>query len=706
MIKPFLILQAVAALGGPNRSAAPSLQTARDRDPLIGAFRDSLAKSDPDQLRVLERTLMAAAKRERSNPAIHLRLGLLALRLGDASDAASEFKWTTQLAPLWGLAWFGLGHAELLMGETVDTSRAGRQALLAKDAWARASQAFSRALAVDPGQIVLLDELVEQRLLIDRRAPAEVVRDGIRRAAAARGRSAAVVLGLGRTERALGDSAAAVAAFEAAATLPGGRALGTFEAARLRLTRGEKPGLEQYLEAAGFDDSMAVALVRRDLGWIATGAELERFDRVTGADRARFVGEFWAHRDRNDLRQTGERIREHYRRLAVADRLFTNKDDQRMAVMVRHGEPTSRASARLPGVPSNESWRYSRGEGDLVVHFASGADSTYFRIVGSLFDVAGDTGSPAGDDRLGGDIADQLLRSRAQLSPFYQAAASGRRDQLGPFRAREREVGQASRNLALTTDRFPLRFERDLAVRVQWLALGAQSAGPRADVVLAIPSFAELDSSGLIRLRIVVWDSTGGPVRAVDTVLMAGAQSGDGAGFLRGHLAIGLPGGRYSARAAVEVGSRGAVVTRDDLIVAAEGSDHLGDLALGSSRNRSSIQILGLGERIEVDPWGLYRRSDSLVVAGLVAVAGTVSVQPEVQVRSVRSDGKVERWRGWPDLGRLKPMSMAAGVGRVSLALPLRKLKAGVYELGLEVGLGSGRSLRRVAQFVVADDEK
>ena len=113
----------VLGTGVPSAAA----QGVRDPDPEVGAFRDSLARSDPDQLRSIERALLARVRRERTNPAIHLRLGMLAFRLGEYSDAASEFKWTTQLAPQWGVAWFGLGHAELALGETVSNARLLKQ---------------------------------------------------------------------------------------------------------------------------------------------------------------------------------------------------------------------------------------------------------------------------------------------------------------------------------------------------------------------------------------------------------------------------------------------------------------------------------------------------------------------------------------------------------------------------------------------------
>ncbi len=690
-------------------------QTVRDPDPQVGAFRDSLAQSDQDQLRSVERVLMAKVRRDRTNPAIHLRLGLLAFRLGEYSDAASEFKWTTQLAPQWGAAWFGLGHAELALGETVDTSKLGRQALLAKDAWARASQAFARALAADPNQLGNLEALVRDRLAVDRPAPADIVRDGVRRAAAARTAPAAIGLGLGRIELAMGDSTAAIAAFDAASALPGGRALGLVESARVRLTRGDPRGHPLYFDAAALDDSAAVSRIRRDVAGVATGAELDEFDRLLGPDRSRFLREFWARRDRADLRQSGERLREHYRRLAVAARSFPNPDDQRTAVLVRHGEPTARATARIPGLAGNESWWYGRADGELLVHFVSGADPTYFGVVESLFDLVVDRGTPAGDDRGSGDLTDQLLRSRAQLSPFYQSAASGRRDQLGPFWIRERELGKAGRNLALTTDRFPLRFTRDLPVRTQWLSLGSGADGSVTDLIFAIPAFAAdsggslLEGARQVRLRAVAWDSLGVPAAAVDTVISATvADDRAGPRFLRGHLPVRLAAGRFTARVAIEMGTRGAVVTTDQLVVSPLGPNWQSDMALGSRANGSSVAIGGLGPLVESDPWGGFRRSDTLAVFGMaMGRAEPVPAVVRVRVHSVRFDGKVDSWRGWPDAGPEVPLRAGPdGRVRFDLALPLRKLKVGVHEVEVGIVAGTREVSRRTARFVVTDAEK
>ncbi len=264
--------------------------------------------------------------------------------------------------------------------------------------------------------------------------------------------------------------------------------------------------------------------------------------------------------------------------------------------------------------------------------------------------------------------------------------------------------------MALTTDRFPLRFSRDLPVRIQWLSLGSGT-----ELIVAIPSFAAdssgaaLDGARQIRLRAVAWDSLGGPALAVDTVI-TGTLSDDRSGprFLRGHLPVRLAVGRFTARTAIEVGSRGAAVTTEELVVSPQLSGWQGDIALGSSGTGSSVAIPGLGQPVESDPWGQFRRSDTVSVFGMaIGPPGSAEIEARVRVRSRRSDGRMDPWREWPDLDRRVPLRADPdGRVRFGLALPLRKLKAGVHEVEIGVLAGVREVSRRSARFVVTDDEK
>ena len=670
-----------AALGVGFASPARLAAQVRDHDVAV-AFRDSIAAVEPDQLRELERGLLAEARRDRTNPALHLRLGLVALRLGEWSDAASEFKWTGQLAPQWGAAWLGLAEAELALGEVADTSKLGRQAFLARDAWEQAATAFSRAIGADPAEAAAAELIAEDRMKRALPASAGVVRDGLRRSVVARTRTAAAALSLGRVELMVGDTAAALVAQESATALPGGRGPGLLAAARLRLARGDERGVQRCYDAATVDDPATVAAIRADLAWVATPAELGAFDQRLGADRAAWLWQFWTRRDREELRANGERLAEHYRRLAVASRRYPDRLDQRVAIFVRHGDPDNRAALRQPGIRPNESWRYRRPEGDLILHFVADDDRAPYRTVPSVFDLVApeSAGAPAGDDRADEtDRADRVLRSRAQLSPFYQSAVAGRRDQLALFRQREREQGLAGLALVRTTDRYPLPFTRDLPVRAQVATFGGSADRGTVSVVVSIPAFA-LDSAAgrRVRFRVVAWDRLEA-VRALDTtVVLADAAGGD----LRGAVRLPVADGRYSVRVVVESGIAGALVGRDGLSVeSAPGGPELSDLAVGLGSDQPTASDANLA-----DPRARFSVGDSISVAARVYGASFAAGRFRLEYRPVRSDGKEEKWRPWPARDRWQPVGpLADGSARVLAEAPLARLKPGVYDIELVV---------------------
>ena len=696
------LLAAVLAVAVPIPGTA--VAQGRDRD-IAAAFRDSIAGARPDQLRVLEQALLAKARRDRSNPVLHLRLGLVALTLGEWSDAVSEFKWSGQLAPQWGAAWLGLAEAELALGEVADTSRLGRRAFLAKDAWERAATAFGRAVGADPGQAAFAEAVARNR--IDRGLPAsaEVVRDGLRRAVGARTRTAAAALSLARVELMVGDTAAALVAQESAAAMPGGRGTGLLEAARLRLARGDVRGVQLFYDAAAVNDPGPVAAIRSDIAWVATPAELGAYDLREGADRSGWLWQFWTRRDREELRANGERLIEHYRRLAVAAHRYPDSSDRRAAMLVRHGEPNNRATLRQAGIRPNESWRYRRPEGDLILHFVAADDGAPYRLVPSVFDLVAPEarGAPAGDDRADDiDRADRILRSRAQLSPFYESAVAGRRDQLAVFRQGERDQGRAGLALALGTDRYPLAFARDLPVRAQLAAFGGSADRGAVSVVVSIPAFA-LDSAagGTVRVRVVAWDRFAVAVRALDTTISLGAAPG---GEARGTVRLPVPDGRYSVRVAVESGSAGALVGRDGLAVeAAPAGPELSDLAVGLAAIAVGAGIRPLDSAAGfADPRARFGIADSIVVAARVYGESFAAGRYRLEYRPVRSDGKDEKWRPWPNRDRWQPIGpVSGGSAGVAARVGLARLKPGVYDLELVVLDGADHPIRGRTRITV-----
>jgi len=147
----------------------------------------------------------------------------------------------------------------------------------------------------------------------------------------------ALLLARGRLERATDQPDSALAAFERAAGRRAQRgadsaaeardiAVALLECARTALAadsmRGSVEADRLYYAGAASDDSTVVAGYRADLAPIAADSELAGFDAARGAERAVWLERFWSDRDHAELRQDGERLREHYRRLLYARRHF------------------------------------------------------------------------------------------------------------------------------------------------------------------------------------------------------------------------------------------------------------------------------------------------------------------------------------------------------------------------------------------------
>ncbi len=129
--------------------------------------------------------------------------------------------------------------------------------------------------------------------------------------------------------------------------------------------------------------------------------------------------------------------------------------DDRGIIYIRHGEPTTRASYAAPGLDPNESWRYSRPDGDLIFHFMAREDVQDYKLVESLFDVLGFSNALALRGGLSGaegdPTAQELLLSREQLSPIYGRLQAAGRISTGRYQTDERQVGQESIALGTKT---------------------------------------------------------------------------------------------------------------------------------------------------------------------------------------------------------------------------------------------------------------
>src|SRR5256712_12579128 len=216
------LLVGLLALSLPPSTRLPA-QSPEDRA-AVAALRDSLAGvTDSLSLQRLEAATIQVAKQQRDDPLLHCRLGFIAYRLGELTnakshydDAAGEFEWAGELKPDWPYAWYGLGLAELAQGEHAIIVIENLRQQLGKDYLSKAARAFARATQADPSfaqaGIDLANAALQQRI----QPRLQVALEAVRLAAASpAGRIPDVQLARGRGERAGGGAGSALAAFQA-----------------------------------------------------------------------------------------------------------------------------------------------------------------------------------------------------------------------------------------------------------------------------------------------------------------------------------------------------------------------------------------------------------------------------------------------------------------------------------------------------------
>jgi len=546
-----------------------------------------------------------------------------------------------------------------------------------------------------------------------------------------------VMLARGRVEREVGDGDSALVAFRGYLERGPNKALGKLEVSRTLFLLGRYDGTAPYFDGAESDDSVAVAGYRGDLATIATDSVLREFDLARGARRAAYLRQFWGSRDRIELRPEGERLREHYRRLFYARKNFQltalsrhydiveryrsgSRDfDDRGVIYIRHGEPTTRASYAAPNLEPNESWRYSRPEGDLLFHFVAREDVQDFKLVESLFDVLGFSNTIAlRADRVSADpIAEQLMLSREQLSPIYQRLRAAGGAGTGRYQTEERSLGQASIALGTTTDSYQLTFPSELKVKSEVLAVGHDSAGSLVQVVYAIagsslePVTVTRGYLYSVRVRFVATDRTGKVVAALDTTrhFVAPAPVPDRENLV-GRVALNVPPGMYEYRLAIQQGEEtGVVLPRDTVRIGQPTAESLAlsDLVLGS-RSTNLLWRRTSADTVSFNPLRTYRRSQDMDL--YYEVEGLSEGTPytvRIAVRKYGGGGGLFKkiFGGGSAAISLKFEEQGAfPVGSSQRSLKLESLKPGSYVMEVVVDDGNGRTDRRAQPFQIADE--
>lgn len=711
-------------------------------------LRDSLAAvTDTIALGALEAQGIERARTDRNNTLLHLRLGFIALRLGELAskshydDAASEFQWAIDLQPEWPYPWFGMGLAEYGVGDSKVSVVAGLQTMLGKDALTRSAVAFARSAQVDPSFVAGLVELAGTALRQRVNIKLGVALDALRQAAATESSGhPEILLARGRVEREVGHPDSAITAFRRYVATGPNRSLGLLEVARTGLMSGRLDAQLAYYEGASTGDSTALAAYRGDLALIASDSVLEAFDRSSGSARSTMLRDFWGERDKTELQVPGSRLAEHYRRFYYARRNFalatTNRHydiverfrsgspdfDDRGIIYLRHGAPDARASYHSANVPANESWRYTKPDGDLVFHFISREDVQDYKLVESIFDVLGFSGAvllqetertPVLSEL--GSRAEELLLSRERLSPMYARLQRVGRVSAARYQADERRLGRESLRVGTTTDSYGLRFAKELPARTEVLAVGSVDGRPMVHVTYAIPGAALVPvrmNRGFmyaVRLRFMALDKGGGVVASLDTTRrFLAAQEVPAGEHLVGRVAVPVAEGTLSYRLALQQGEEAGVVSpRDSLraVSSAPAGPRLSDVVLGS-RSANLVWEQAAGDTVFFNPLRTYRTGESMrVFYEVLGIAAGERYATQVAVR--RGDGErslLQKIFGGGGAAITVRFEEEATPSRgVQREIALEKLKPGMYTLEVTVTDDEGRKDRRQQKFQVVE---
>ncbi|MFL5402819.1 MAG: GWxTD domain-containing protein [Gemmatimonadales bacterium] len=732
-------------LAFPAAGSTLQAQALNDRA-VLERFRDSLAStSDSVGLLRLEKRMIDSTKVDRNNSLLHLKLGFLSLRLGDLGgqshydDAASEFQWAIDLQPSWPYAWYGMGLAEYGVGDSQVSFITGLKTMLGKDALTRSAVAFAKSAEVDPafvrGLVDLANTALRQRVNIKLGVALEALRRAGKTMA---GGDPQVQLARGRVEREVGDGDSALVAFNGYLQSGPDRALGLLEISRTLFLLGRFDGTAPYFEGAAIDDSAAVAGYRADLATIASDSVLREFDQQGGSRRAAYLRRFWGQRDQIELRGKGERLREHYRRLFYARKNFRlvstsrhydiveryrsgSRDfDDRGVIYLRHGDPTQRASYAAPGLEPNESWRYSRPEGDLIFHFIAREDVQDFKLVESLFDVLGFSDAVKLQDNGAAEnaVAEQLMLSREQLSPIYRRLQGVGHMSAGRYQTQERRVGQESIALGTTSDSYELQFTKDLKAKWEVLAVGDDSTGHQVQIAYAIagsslePVTVTRGYLYSVRLRFVAIDSRGEAVASLDTTRHFVAPAPvPPTEHLVGRVGVTVPSGELQYRLAVQQGeAAGVSIPRDSVRVGAINSSAIGlsDLVLGS-RSANLSWHRSEEDTVLFNPLRTYRRSEEMELFYQIEGLRPTPYNVELTIRKNGSSGGLFKkiFGGGGAALRLKFDEQATTpVVSTHRTLKLDRLKPGNYVLELVVTDAAGRRDRRRQEFQVVEEKE
>lgn len=706
-----------------------------ERDSLE-ALRAALAsREDSLALLALEARMIDRARVDRDNAFLHVELGFLAYRLAELTgerrrydDAASEFEWAAELMPEWPYPWYGLGLAELALGEHRVIAIENLRQALGIDHLSKAAGAFARAAQADPAFVNAVTDLAATAMAQRIRPRLDVALAAVRRASATpAGADPAILLARGRVERELGEGDSAVVAFRRYLDVAADSGIGLLELARtLYFVRRPDEARSAYYDGAAQARSPdAVALYRADVSWVAEPEELDAFDAASVAQRADVLRRVWTKRDVAEVRRPGERLAEHYRRYFYALRHYRlvsrhrrydvvnpYRNDQQLfddrgIIYMRHGAPTRVAVHNDLAVDPNESWLYANPEGDLLFHFVARDDVADYRLVESLLDVYGlETAVQIQTGAAPAAVASELFSSRAGLHPVYQRLASVASAGFGTVLATERRLGSRSIDHGTTTDSYPLRFEAALdAVVRNYVVSNTAGAGGALLVVFAIPGpsmVPEPMGEGVaypVEMRLAVSAAGDRAVVFLDTTrtfltreVLASNE------HLSGFVELPVAPGRYDLRIAVAQAGRdiGEVLRRDSLVVPDMTSPSFGmsDLILG--REGSGLAWLHGDVTVDLNPLRVVPAGANLqVYYEIYGLQSGAAYRARVEVKKQGGGSIIGFFKrlfggGGPPIALTFDGVATGPVTRITQTVALESLAPGAYALRVVVQAPDG----------------
>lgn len=687
-------------------------------------YRVELASvSDTSQLRKSEYALGGHGGTREIEARRLLRRGLVRLRLGEMGDgwsfgrAAGDFSDAANTEPnLGAYAWYARGMALRAQYDWHAANKLNLGKRVGFGSLEDAVEAFAQSLQRDPTYVPAIEALYDAAVTLrDTVRVSQIVIPALRTAASVGVTEPGPFLALNRAERVMGDGGNAVQAARAFLAAGGNPGLGLRELAASAFVVDDPVGDSAYYAGAVYDDSETVAAYREDIALISDDSLLARFDGLANSARVDFLRRFWSDKDRAALRNPGERLREHYRRINYAERYYklevnrryystwlndheqgdmyrsgSMRFDDRGIVYVRYGDPSDIVKTVTMWIYPNETWMYRRADGDFLLHFAAnfGGDIHDMRLIPSVTAIDGvDPGNADNPATLFAFI--DRCKIYQPYCKYLNWSPLGRQRIIRD----EKEVVLASVNLAVSTDGQELRFARPLGAAAKAFAVGRigdqQLIHVAYQVALERPdSLAEQTVFRTpLRVRVNLSDSMGHSRGWVDTttiLLMPGGGVTQKQVDAVGRVTLTAPAGHWRYQIALSYDdSTGKVIRSDSMTVGQfDGSRlALSDLVL-SKDGRGAPWAPAPGDTAWFNPRTTWSHTDVLAVYHEVYGLTPGSEYREELI--LRKGKKAELTLGWSGVA-------AESTLRVARMIALEKVKPGNYVMEFVVRLPDGQ---------------